>query len=134
MGLANLAIIQGHQADSYASGSTYYSASIDMAQYLEVAMVLNCGEGQAGGIVALELQESDDDSTFTDISGNDTLIAAREDTGTDQALYFGAQVRGVTKRYVRIKATVSGAAVEFSTCLVATPKDSAQRVVPTFSR
>ena len=133
MDLSNLAVVQGHMADSYAAG-THYSASIDMAQYLSVAMVLNCGTAQATGIVALELQESDDDSTWTDISGNDTLIAAREDTGTDEAIYFGAQIRPGTKRYIRIKATVSNVAVEFSTCLIAAPKDSRNRVTPTFSR
>lgn len=104
-----------------------------MAKYQSIAVVLNCGTAATGGVVAVELQESDDDSTFTDVSGNDTLIAARQSDSTHEALYFGSQING-TKRYVRVKATVSTAAVEFSTSIVGLPKDSKNRVAPTFSR
>jgi hypothetical protein len=133
MDLSNIAVTKGHAPASYNIG-VYYSASLDLAQHLSVAMVLNCGVAQATATVALELQESDDDSTFTDISGNDTLIAGSAAGGTDEALYFGSQVRGVTKRYVRIKATVSNARVEFSSSLISIPKDSRSRVTPVFSR
>lgn len=132
MDLANLAVVQGHKADSYAAG-THNSSSVDMAKYQSIAVVLNCGTAATGGVVAVELQESDDDSTFTDVSGNDTLIAARQSDGTHEALYFGSQING-TKRYIRVKATVSTAAVEFSTAIVGLPKDSKNRVAPTFSR
>jgi putative ubiquitin-RnfH superfamily antitoxin RatB of RatAB toxin-antitoxin module len=133
MDLSNIAVTQGHAPSSYNVG-TYYSASLDLAQHLSVAVLLNCGVAQSTATVALELQESDDDSTFTDISGNDTLISASEALGTDEALYFGSQVRGVTKRYVRIKATVSNDRVEFSSSLISMPKDSRSRVTPVFSR
>lgn len=132
--LESLKVYQGHKAGGYAaSGTPYYSASFSNSGNTSVAVVLNAGTGGTNAIVAVELQESDDNSTWSDISGNDTLIAARQSDGTHEAIYYGAQVTPVGA-YLRVKATVTNSQFEFGTAVIAVPRRTEARTVATFTR
>lgn len=127
-------VYQGHKAAGYnTAGSPYYSASFDNSGNLTCAVVLNCGTAATNGVVAIELQESADNATWTDVSGNDTLIAARQSDGTHEAIYYGSQVNN-TARYLRLRATISNATVEFSTSVIAVPRRTEQRTAASFTR
>ena len=113
MDLSNIAVTKGHAPASYNIG-VYYSASLDLAQHLSVAMVLNCGVAQATATVALELQESDDDSTYADITGatSGALTTAAGTYSKATVVIVVNLLSGSRKRYVRVVALPSAHAVD----------------------
>jgi len=69
---------------------------------------LNAGTNGAGGTVDAKIQESDDDVTYTDWSGGAfTQVTTANDNAVQELAYTG------TKQYIRVVATVAGAACEF---------------------
>ena len=95
-------------------------ASVDMKDYSHVAfyaLVGQSGDTLSGSVyIELELEESDDDSTFSDcadadvtntVTGNNTGTFAKIDAAAeDQAIYM-CEYKG-SKRYVRPVVNVSG--------------------------
>jgi hypothetical protein len=89
--------------DPVAKTTTFNSASVDMQDFRSLVFLLHVGV-LTDGTFTPKLEESDDDSTFTDVAAADvegTLAAAAD--GVSQ--YVG--YKGV-KRYARLTVTVTG--------------------------
>ena len=96
------------------------SSSVDMKGYNEVMFIVNCGE--SGDTLSsslkweFEVEESTDDSTFTDVADadlvnyvagtNDGCFAVVDAAAEDDAAYYTAY-RGAS-RYVRVVANAVG--------------------------
>lgn len=95
--------------------ATQTGSSSDLQGYQSATVEINAGTWTDGTHV-FEVQESDDDSTFTAVADGDligsepTIDAATEDETVHTIGYIG------TKRYVRVVATLSGTTtgMEFS--------------------
>jgi len=76
-------------------------------------VTLNSGPNGAGGTVDCKIQESDDDSTYTDWSGGAfTQVTTDNDNEIQEIAYTG------TKRYIRTVATVAVATCDFGTTII----------------
>lgn len=101
--------------------ATANGVAVDLANYDGCLAVINFGVITDGGWTP-KLQESDDNSTFTDVAAADqvgtfTEAGSASDETTQQAAYIG------TKRYVRVVVTESSASSTgalFSAALIRT--------------
>jgi hypothetical protein len=87
--------------------ATANGTGVDLSGY-HTALVLVDAGSWTDGTHALKLQESDDNSTFTDVGASDLIGSAPtiSSSGTASKIYkFG--YKGI-KRYVRVVTTVSG--------------------------
>jgi hypothetical protein len=79
----------------------------------ETMVVLESGTNGSGGTVRVKLQESDDNTNFTDVTdGAFALVTAYDDNATYELAYTG------TKPYLRAVATVAGNACEFGVSII----------------
>jgi len=102
--------VVGLQADNWAVG-TNNGPGIDTLDFDEALIVLNAGAVGTDGTVDVKVQESADNSSFSDISGAAfTQITA----DNDEAIYVGRLKLGekTRERYMRIVATVGTAACD----------------------
>jgi uncharacterized phiE125 gp8 family phage protein len=91
------------------SGAGYYLIGTAVDVLGKTAIVnLNAGTVGSGGTVDAKIQESDDGTTWTDVTaGAFTQITAANDNAIQEKAYTG------TKRYIRVVAKVLVAACEF---------------------
>ena len=94
---------------------------------------LNAGTVGAGGTIDAKLQDSDDNITYTDVTGGAfTQVTAANDNAIQEKAYTGA------KQYLRVVAKVLVAACEFSSEVIVnaatTPEDSLVTDIITASR
>ncbi len=61
-------VLPGIKADNYSPG-TINGSGVDTLDYNELLLVVNSGINGSGGTADVKLQESDDDSSYSDISG-----------------------------------------------------------------
>lgn len=115
---SNLAVTQ--LIDPATITSDTNGSSVDMQGYNSLMMVANIGESGdtlSGSVkIEMELEESDDDATFTDVADanmvgevagtNDGTFAVVDDAAEDDARYI-CGYKG-TKRYVRPVINVTG--------------------------
>jgi hypothetical protein len=88
--------------------------SIDLTNYYGgVKFLISAGTFGASATLDAKLQESDDDSTFTDVSGQ--AITQLTAAGTAS---LSANVRSFNKRYIRLVATSAVAAVDYGATFV----------------
>jgi uncharacterized phiE125 gp8 family phage protein len=93
-------------ADNY---TTHVGAAVEVLGYQAVVNLIS-GTNGATGTVDVKIQESDDNSTWTDWTGGAfTQITTANDNATYEKEYTG------TKRYIRTVAKVLLAACEFAT-------------------
>jgi len=70
--------------------------------------IVNLNAGTCTGTVDAKIQESDDDATYTDWTGGAfTTVTSANDNAVQEKQYTGS------KQYIRVVATVAGAACEF---------------------
>jgi len=82
---------------------------------------LNAGTVGAGGTVDAKIQESDDGTTWTDVtSGAFTQVTASNDNAIQEKAYTG------TKRYIRVVAKVLVAACEFGADVIVNAATTAE--------
>jgi len=82
---------------------------------------LNAGTVGAGGTVDAKIQESDDGTTWTDVtSGAVTQVTASNDNAIQEKAYTG------TKRYIRVVAKVLVAACEFGADVIVNAATTAE--------
>jgi uncharacterized phiE125 gp8 family phage protein len=87
-------------------------ASVEVLGY-EAVVVLEAGTNGAGGTVDVKLQESDDGTSWTDVTaGAFAQVTGANDNDTYELGYPG------TLRYVRAVATVAGASCEFGVAVL----------------
>ena len=108
LGSKDLASVAQTIKPAAAHTATATGASVDLAPGFERALVIVDAGTVTDGSHVIKLQESDDNSTFTDVDAGDldgaapTLASAND----DQVFTFGYVG---TKRYIRAVSTVTGA-------------------------
>ena len=105
----NLTTVQVIAPGSHIIAAAYslVGTGVDVLGY-RVLVNLNAGTNGAGGTVTAKIQESDDGITYTDWTGGAfTVVTVANDNAVQEKEYTG------TKQYVRVVATVAGAACEF---------------------
>ena len=106
--------VQEHIAAQQRTAGTVNGSGIDLTEYYGgVKFLVSAGAFGASATLNGKLQESDDNSTFTDVSGAtiDELTAA----GTAE---ITASVRSFDKRYIRFSATSAVAAVDYGVTFI----------------
>jgi len=87
-------------------------AGVDVLGYT-VLVLLNSGANGTGGTVDVKLQESDDDTTYTDVaSGAFTQVTEANDNAIQEKEYTGE------KQYLRTVATVATATCDFGVTII----------------
>ena len=84
--------------------ATVTGTGVDLAGYRSAMVLVHVGT-VTDGTHTLSLEESDDDSTYTDVAAGDmsgSFTAAATATKVQEVGYLG------TKRYIRVKSTVTG--------------------------
>lgn len=122
--MANREIYSGLKVDQIKAPivitADFNSSSVDMQDYdslLLIATTGASGDTLSGSVkLEFEVEESDDDSTFTDVADadllnyvagtNDGTFAVIDDPAEDEAVYITGY-RG-SKRYVRVVGNVTG--------------------------
>lgn len=90
------------------SAGTVNGTGVDSKGFHEALVVLNAGTNEATGTNNVKVQESDDNSTFSDITG---AAFTEVTTANDNAVYAGRIRMTVSrKRYLRVVAVVATAA------------------------
>jgi len=95
-------------------------------------MLANVGTAGTGSRFTVKLQESDDNSTWTDVSGATTGLLL-ESASADESFYFGGVSTQKLKKYVRAHLAVQTAAVNVGVHLVMQPRDSIDSSTAIFS-
>jgi hypothetical protein len=85
------------------------SGSVDMSKFRRAMFLVNVGSVGAAGTVDAKLQESSDDSSFTDLSG--TGVSISQITTSNKIATLEVRAGQLTKRYVRCRVTIGGNAV-----------------------
>jgi hypothetical protein len=88
------------------NNSTVTTAGVDMSLFHRAFFTLCIGSVTAGGTISAKLQESSDDSTFTDLGGSNVSITGK--TTTNKIETFEVRADQITKRYVRLSVTEGG--------------------------
>ena len=92
--------------------TTHVGTGVEVIGY-EALVVLNSGTNGTSGTVDVKIQESDDDSTYTDWSGGAfTQVTTANDNAIQEKAYTG------TKQYIRTVAKVLVAACDFGTTVI----------------
>ncbi len=117
--------VQSIAPGSHAVAASYAleGAGVDVLNYAAL-VVLSAGTCGSGGTVDVKIQESDDDSTYTDWTGGAfTQVTEANDNATYEKAYTG------TKQYIRVVSTVAVAASEFGVSVI---RDAPQSVEDTY--
>lgn len=134
--LTTVAVVQSLKSNSYShtggSAGAYTGTSVATSQHHRVLMLVNVGTAASGSRFTIKLQDSDDDSTFTDVAGATTGLL-NESSGDDDGFYYGSIVTSRLKKYVRAHLTVSTAAANVGVQLILQPRDTADASTATFS-
>ncbi len=99
----------GIVADNHAAG-THNGTGIDRKGFEEALIVVNSGVNGSSGTVDIKVQESSDNSTFTDISG---AAFTQITESNDNNVYAGRLNLDPISRYIRVVAVVATAACDF---------------------
>lgn len=87
----------------------------------EVIINLNAGACGTGGSVAAKIQESDDNTTWQDYTGGGfTTVTEANDNAIQELAYIGG------KQYIRVVATVAGAACSFGVDVITKTGDATE--------
>lgn len=107
-----IAADQGAAFPTFATGYYLIGSSVEVIGYTSL-VILNSGTNGAAGTVDCKIQESDDNTTFTDWAGGAfTQVTTANDNAIQEKAYTG------TKRYIRTVAKVLLAACEFGTTII----------------
>lgn len=111
---------QGAANPTFATGYRILGESVEVLGYTSL-VVLQSGTNGATGTVDVKIQESDDNSTWTDwSSGAFTRVTTSNDNSTQEKAYTG------TKQYIRTIAQVLVATCSFGTTIVRLTATSAE--------
>ena len=91
---------------NYATGNTANSTGVDMSEFFELIAMVQAGVVVGTATVTVYAQESDDNSTFTNISGASVSFVNNADSNTGQVLSVNWKHPG-RKRYARVSGVVS---------------------------
>jgi hypothetical protein len=88
------------------NNATLTTGAVDLQQSKRAIFLLTIGTVAAGGSVSAKLQESTDNSTFTDLAG--TNLALTGLTTASKISTLEVNYSQITKRYVRLSITETG--------------------------
>lgn len=91
-----------------AAGSPYAGTSFDTVDYDDILVVYSSGTHVTNGTCDVHIEESDDNSSFTDITG---AVFTQVTDATDEATYIASIRACSTKRYIRAYVVVATADV-----------------------
>jgi len=94
-----------------ASVGTADTGGVDLQKFRRAIFILNVGVFGSSATVDMKLQESTDNSSFTDLAGTNVAITQLAAAGGNNKL-ASLEVRAdqITKRYVRARVTIGTAA------------------------
>ncbi len=96
-----------HQTLTVGATAQANSAGVDMTNFFEVMAHVNVLSTAAGCTLTVYGQESDDNSTFTNISGSSQVIAPSQ---ANDSVWLDVNWKNPTrKRYFRVSALATGA-------------------------
>lgn len=88
--------------------ATLTGTGVDVSPYKDVAAIVAVGAIDASTTVDAKLQDSDDDSTYADVSGEAvTQLGASDDNAIRWEIKYRRHA-GSAKKYVRLVITVAG--------------------------
>lgn len=103
-----------------AAAYSLVGTAIEVLGY-DVMVELVCGTNEAGGTVDVKLQDSDDNTTFTDVaSGAFTQVTTANDNATYEKAYTGG------RRYLKVVSTVGTATCSFGVNIILRGGDSTE--------
>ncbi len=88
------------------NNTTVTTSGVDLSVFHRALFTLYMGAVTNGGTIAAKLQESTDNSTFTDLSGSNVSITGK--TTANKIETFEVRADQITKRYVRLSVTEGG--------------------------
>jgi len=109
-----IAVVQSIAPGAHVTAASYSleGTSVEVSGYTALA-VLESGTNGAGGTVDVKLQDSDNGTTWADVSGGAfTQVTTSNDNATYETEYTGY------RRYLRAVATVAGATCSFGVAIV----------------
>lgn len=89
-----------------AAGSPYSGTSFDTLDYDDILVAYHAGTHVATGTVDITIEESDDGSSWSTLSG---AVFTQVTDSTHQTTYLASIRAGSTKRYIRARAAVATA-------------------------
>lgn len=100
-------------SQSLAAATPTGTGGIDMSKFRRALFILDVGVFGASATVDMKLQESPDNSTWTDLAGNGVAITQLTAGGGNNRLAtLEARAGQLTKRYLRVLVTVGTAATQ----------------------
>lgn len=134
--LTQTAVVQSLKANSYShtGGSPtgeYAGSSVATSQHHRLLMLVNVGTAGTGSRFTIKLQDSDDESTWTDVSGATTGLLT-EAGSDDNQFYFGGVLAQKLKKHVRAYLVVQTAAVNVGVQLLMQPRNTNESSTPVF--
>ena len=95
-------------APQSSGAATLTGSGVDVSNYKDVAGIVAAGDIEAATTVDAKLQESDDDSTYSDVSGETiTQLGATDDDKIRWEIKYRRHA-GSAKKYARLVITVGG--------------------------
>jgi hypothetical protein len=88
------------------NNATKTTSGIDLSLFKRAFFLLEIGAVTGGGSINAKLQESTDNSTFTDLAGNNVSMTGL--TTSNKQYTFEVRADQLTKRYVRLSYTETG--------------------------
>lgn len=103
-----------HLAPASRAANTYDGTGVDASGYDAVAAIVDVGVIATNGTLDCKLQESNDDSTYTDISGAAITQLTEAGGGSNKQaridVRLGGRAAGARKKYVRARLVTATAA------------------------
>ena len=100
-----------------AQTASFTSGSVDLSKFKRAFFILDVGAvSGTGPTFDAKLQESTDNSTFSDLSGSNVGIA--QITSANHTVTLEVRAGQLTKRYARVAVTIGGTTPSFTCCVI----------------
>ena len=120
---------QSVKPDNHSAG-TVTGAGVDMKGFGEALVILDSGANGSSGTLDVHVEESDDNSTFVDITG---AAFTQVTEANDNAMYAGRiRMTPTRKRYLRAIAVVATAACDAAVSIVRGDAECLPAATPAF--
>ncbi len=109
--------IPSNPTHAAAQTASFNSGSVDLQKFRRALFIIDIGavSGTSPTFDA-KLQESTDNSTFSDLSGSNVSIS--QITNANRTVTLEVRAGQLTKRYARIAVTIGGTTPSFTCCVI----------------
>src|SRR5262249_46583473 len=109
--------IPSNPTHAAAQTASFNSVSVDLQKFRRALFIIDIGAAPgAAQTFDAKLQESTDNSTFSDLSGSNVSIA--QITSANHTVTLEVRAGQLTKRYARIAVTIGGTTPSFTCCVI----------------